>query len=125
MKASLLSLFLIGAALTAIPLQTVLADDGTTSEQTPSSGDSTNSAGNGAEGQRFGYFKEALAELNLSDAQKEQIKEVRASATNRRERHREILGVLTPDQKARLRELIQEHRNGAQSGTGTPAVSGN
>ncbi|HEV3272248.1 MAG TPA: hypothetical protein VGZ93_08725 [Candidatus Methylacidiphilales bacterium] len=111
MKISLLSLFLAGAALTAIPLQRVSADDGTTSGQTASPGDSTNSAGNGAQGQRLERFKHVLAQLDLTDAQKAQIRQIRASVTDRKERHRDIRAVLTPEQKVKFRELLREYRN--------------
>jgi Spy/CpxP family protein refolding chaperone len=122
MKTPLLSLFFIGAALTAIPLQTVAADDSATSGQGSSSSGPTNSGGNDAQGQRFERLKPALAELGLTDAQKEQIQQIRASVTDRKERRQEILSVLTPDQKAKLREVIQERRNAAQPGAGASAA---
>ena len=86
-----------------------MADDGTASG--PSA--STNGATTGAQAQRIERIKQAFAQLGLTDAQKEQIKQIRASVTDRKERREEILNVLTPDQKAKLRELRQEPGNGA------------
>jgi Spy/CpxP family protein refolding chaperone len=115
MKTSFFGLILAGAALLVVPLQAVVADDDGTTGQASSSG-STNSGETQA--QRIERLKQALTELGLTDAQMEQIKQIRASVTDRKERRQEILSVLTPDQKAKLRELIQERKNGAQSGTG-------
>jgi len=117
MKTSFLSAFLIGSALTTSSLQLASADDTAGSSQGTSSGGSTNSAGTGAQAQRFERVREALAQLDLSDAQKEQIKQIRSSVTDRQERRQQIMAVLTEEQKAKLRQLIQEHRNGAAAGS--------
>jgi len=111
MKIPFLSLLLIGAALMVIPSQTVLADDSAASGQAAP----TNSAGTGTRAQRFERIKEAFAELGLTDAQKAQIKQIRTTVTDRKERCQEIMAVLTPEQKAKLRETIEEYRNGNQS----------
>ena len=129
MKTSLLFLFLI-AAFTALPSQMALADDSTTSGQAVSSSGSTNSGGTnasaGGQRQRLERLKAMFAQLGLTDAQKEQIKQIRASVTDRKERREEILNVLTPDQKAKLQELREEHRNTTQTGAGTVSTpSGN
>jgi Spy/CpxP family protein refolding chaperone len=121
MKTSLFSLWLIGGTLAALPLQTAPADDTTSSGPSMPSGASTNS-GAAASGRRLERFKQAFAQLGLTDAQKEQIKQIRASVTDRKERREQIMNVLTPDQKAKLRELIEAHRNGAPSGDGTSAL---
>ncbi len=119
MKTSFFFLFLIGATLTALSAQTVLADDGALSGQAAPS----TTPADAQRAQRIERFKTAMAELNLTDAQKDQIKEIRANVADRMERRQQIMAVLTPDQKAKLRELIQEHRNGAQAGSGTPSAN--
>ncbi len=123
MKAPLLSLFLAGATLSAFPLQIARADDSGTqaasngSSTDLSGGDDTTAAQGGAAtgGEKRGKWREAFAQLGLSDAQKEQIKQIRASTSPGRERRQQIMGVLTPDQKEKLRQLIQNYR--AQQGT--------
>jgi Spy/CpxP family protein refolding chaperone len=60
--------------------------------------------------ERMEKFKAALAKLNLTDAQKTQIQQIRATVTDRRERRQQIMAVLTPDQKAQLKQIFLEHR---------------
>ena len=111
MKISLLPIFLIGAALMMAAPRMGLAD--TTAPATASGADT-----NSAQGARLERLKVALAELNLTDDQKAQIKHIRWTVTDREERRQQILAVLTPEQKAKLKQMIQEHRN--NSGT-TPS----
>jgi len=118
MKTSFLALFLAGAALAIIPSQIVLADDDSTTSSTSPSTGSTNSGDNGEQGQRAERFKQVLAQLDLTDAQKAQIKQIFTTVTDRKERRQQIVAVLTPDQKAKLREIIQERRSETQSGGG-------
>ena len=59
-----------------------------------------------------GFIQTAMTDA-LTDAQKDRIKQIRATVTDRKERRQQIMAVLTPDQKAKLKELIQEHRNEA------------
>jgi len=127
MKNSLFALILAGAAC-ALPSQTILADDGSTVGQTAPSSGSTNSGGNNAPaaapGERFQRFKEAMAQLDLTDAQKAQIKQIRATVTDRTARRQQILALLTPEQKSRLSQLLLARRSGAQSGDDTPVAPG-
>ncbi len=69
------------------------------------------------QGQRMERLKAALAQLDLTDTQKEQIKQIRGSVSDRKERRQQIMAVLTPDQKAKLVAMWQAHKNG----TGTDA----
>ena len=106
MKFSLLCL------LCAVSLAPVLADDtAPTTGSTPPSD---------AQGDRFAKFKAAMEKLDLTDAQKAQIKQIHATVTDKQERRKQIMAVLTPDQKQKLMQMIMEHRDAAQSGT-TPA----
>ena len=126
MKTSfLLPLFCIGAALAAIPLQAVLADDGAPAGQsTPSDGPDA-SSGNATTGQHdHPRLRKLFTKLDLSDAQKERIKQIRGGVTDRKERREEILNVLTPEQKAKLRELIERRKNGAHPGAGSSSTPG-
>jgi len=122
MKTSFLSLLLASAALTAIPAQTILAQDNSTSGPTSLSGGSTNNGGTDEQGRRFGPFRRLLAQLDLTEAQKAQIKQIFLTVTDPKERRQEIVAVLTPEQKARLRELIKQHRENDQSGADTPSA---
>jgi Spy/CpxP family protein refolding chaperone len=104
MKISLLSL-LLGAALIAIPCQTVRSDDDTSS-------DISSSSTTGDTHPRRGKI---LAELNLTDAQKQQIKQIWSTTTDRKERRRQIWQILTHEQRDKLKELRQEHKSGELS----------
>ena len=123
MKTSFLSVLVISVTLAMRPSQRAMADDNTLSGQSISSADTTgtNAAGDG-QGQRLERLKEVLAQLDLTDAQKTQIQQIRSTVPAGHERRQEILAVLTPDQKTKLRELIQAHRNAAQSGTNTSST---
>jgi Spy/CpxP family protein refolding chaperone len=90
-------------------LVTVSADSTTTT--TPAT-----AAPSATQQQRAEKFKAALEKLNLTDAQKDQIKQIRASVTDRRERRQQIMAVLTPDQKEKLKEMIKERWEATQSG---------
>jgi Spy/CpxP family protein refolding chaperone len=105
MKIPFLPLFLIGAVLTMAAPRIGLAD---TVAPAPASGANTNSDPSA----RLERLKAALAELNLTDDQKAQIKHIRWTVTDREERRQQILAVLTPDQKGKLKQMIQKHRNG-------------
>jgi Spy/CpxP family protein refolding chaperone len=111
MKTSILPLFFAGVALMVLSPRTTLAD------ATTSAG-STTSGSSGTQGERGERWRAALAALDLTDAQKAQIKQIRSTVTDRKERFEQIKAVLTPEQKAKLREMIQERRN---SGSATPA----
>ena len=65
-------------------------------------------------------FKAAMEKLDLTEAQKAQIKQIHATVTDKKERRQQIMAVLTPDQKQKLMEMIKEHREAAQPGT-TPS----
>ena len=120
MKKLLLLCFLFTG--TALP---ALCDDTSNLSADPSTSAPADGSTNGAageQGQRGERWKAALAQLNLSDAQKAQIKQIRATVTDRKERRQQVLAVLTPEQKAQLKTLWQEHR--AQTGTGQAAGTG-
>ena len=115
MKTPFFCLAFVGAALGFVPVQTAVAQNSAPTDQTNLSGGPSNSGGPGTpapgQGQKFGRFKAALAQLDLTDGQKAQIKQIRATVTDRKERHQDVLAVLTTEQKAKLRELIQASRN--------------
>jgi Spy/CpxP family protein refolding chaperone len=123
MKTSFCYVFLLGAALIAFSLQTTLAQDSASPSQTAPSTGSTNAGVNGTPTAGQGHhFRAILAQLDLTEAQKEQIKQIRATVTDRKERHQQVLAVLTPEQKAKLRELIQTYRSGSQGGSSTTST---
>jgi len=99
MKNSFLWLVL-GCSMTLAPLL-FAADTGTaadTSTTTPNS-----------EGEHKGFWKQAIEQLNLSEAQKQQIQQIRAKTQPGKDRRQQIMAVLTPDQKQQLIALLKEH----------------
>ena len=103
MKAPLLCLFLVAASLATVSADTTPSTTGTA---TPVD----------TQGQRMEKFKAALEQLGLTDAQKAQIKQIRATVTDRRERRQQIMAVLTSNQKEKLRQMIMDHRDAAAAG---------
>jgi Spy/CpxP family protein refolding chaperone len=59
-----------------------------------------------------------LAQLGLSDAQAQQIAQIRQTITDRPQRHEAIMKVLTPDQQTKWQQLREADRN-----EGTPPPS--
>jgi Spy/CpxP family protein refolding chaperone len=117
MKITLLSFLLVGAALTALPLQTASGDDTTTPGQNPPSSGSPNSDDTApapkTHARHSGHRRHLFAQLNLSDAQKTQIKQIKATVTDHKERRHQIMALLTADQRARLKELRAEGKHKA------------
>jgi Spy/CpxP family protein refolding chaperone len=113
MKTSLLSVLIVGATLVVLPARSLMADAPATS--TPAAPSTTPAAPSDSEaqGQRMERFRQAMAQLDLSDAQKAQIKHIRSSVADKQERRQQIMAVLTPDQKAKLVAMIQERRASA------------
>ena len=67
-------------------------------------------------------MRQAFQQLNLTDAQMAQIKQIRSTVPAGKERRQQVMAVLTPDQKAKLMEFLKEHRGARQAGGG---ASGN
>ena len=103
MKTFILPLFVVGAALSLLSPQTVLAD-------TLAPAISTTAGSSDAQGQREERWKAAIAALDLTDAQKDQIKQIRNTVTDRKERRQQIMAVLTPEQKQKLMQMFQQYR---------------
>ena len=80
----------------------------------PAAGSTTAPAGD--QGARLEKLKAALAQLNLTDDQKARMKDIFTNVPKGPERRQQIMAVLTPDQKEKLRQMIQEHRD-ANGGT--------
>jgi len=104
------------AVLVASP-QSVRADDTTPPSQAPPSDGSNADA---VKAQRQERIREAFAQLDLTDDQKQQIREIRQTVTDIPERRRQIWAVLTPEQKQKLIELLPGFRNSGAAAT-TPA----
>jgi Spy/CpxP family protein refolding chaperone len=51
-----------------------------------------------------------LAQLNLTDAQKAKIKQIKKSGTDKKQRKQEVMALLTPAQQQQLRQLIEQRR---------------
>ncbi|NJK39465.1 MAG: hypothetical protein HC920_18190 [Oscillatoriales cyanobacterium SM2_3_0] len=54
--------------------------------------------------------REAFRNLNLSDAQKEQVRAIRQDTQQR------IQGILTPEQQQQLEQMRQQRQEGRQNG---------
>jgi Spy/CpxP family protein refolding chaperone len=108
---------LVGATLATASLEIFAADDTSTTAPTTGADGTT-----GTQGEKGERWRAAFAQLSLTDEQKTRIQQIRASVTDRKERRQQIMGVLTPDQKTKLKELIRQSRSNAQtSGTTTAA----
>jgi Spy/CpxP family protein refolding chaperone len=108
---------LAGAILATASLEIFAADDTTTTA--PASGSATTT---GAKGQKGERWRAAFEQLSLTDEQKTRIQQIRTSVTDRKERRQQIMGVLTPDQKTKLKDLIRESRSSEQTGGTTTAA---
>jgi Spy/CpxP family protein refolding chaperone len=107
MKAPLLSLILALAMISSPALFAQDAGSDTSSSGTSAGSGDTSGAGNG---QRGGKWKEAFQKLDLTEAQKEQIKQIRTSTSPGKERRQQIMAVLTPAQKEKLVAMIKSNR---------------
>jgi Spy/CpxP family protein refolding chaperone len=103
MKKSLLCLFFAVACLAMVHAQDASGSTGASASQ--------------GQDQRMAKWKAAFDQLDLTDAQKNQIKQIRSSVTDKQQRRQQIMAVLTPEQKQRLFQMIKDNRGAAQSGT--------
>ena len=115
-----LRLFLLGTALAVNAISPLPADTSVLSappgNSTASDGTNTGAPnGQTGSGQRRQHI---LQLLNLTDAQKQQIKQIRASTTDKKTRRQEIWQILTPAQQQQLKQLRQQ-RQAAQNGDGS------
>jgi Spy/CpxP family protein refolding chaperone len=110
MSKAFLSL-LVACTLAASPA--LFAQDDGSATSSPSAGTGSTSGGNGPQA---GKWKAAFAQLGLTDAQKAQIKQIRASTQPGQERRQQIMAVLTPEQKVKLAAMIKE--SSANQGSG-------
>jgi Spy/CpxP family protein refolding chaperone len=108
---------LVGATLATASLEIFAADD-TSTTASASGADATT----GADGKKAERWRAAFEQLSLTDEQKTRIQQIRTSVTDRKERRQQIMGVLTPDQKTKLKELIRQSRSNAQTGGTTTAA---
>jgi Spy/CpxP family protein refolding chaperone len=105
-------LLLFGGLITLAPV--LRADDATTTAPASGTAISSGTATDGQQEARREKLKEAFAQLDLTDAQKAQIKQIRAATPAGKERRQQIMAVLTPDQKAKLIAMLKERRDGDQ-----------
>ena len=97
----------VSLMLSAIPVAAQDAGGSLDDVDTTQSSGTGGTNNTGATGEQHGRI---LAQLNLTDEQKAQIKQIRASTTDKKERRQEVMAVLTPEQKAQLKELIEQRR---------------
>jgi Spy/CpxP family protein refolding chaperone len=103
MRKSLLSLSLVLTLASAPALFAQTSASTNAPSATAPSGDESN-------GQRGEKLKALLEQLDLSDAQKQQIQQIRANTQPGKERRQQIMTVLTPDQKQKLISMLQKYR---------------
>ena len=82
-------------------------DNAPPSQSVPSDGTNTGTDAS----QRREHIKEAFAQLNLTDEQKQQIRHIRQTVTDKVQRQQEVMAVLTPEQRQKLRQLFQQYRS--------------
>jgi Spy/CpxP family protein refolding chaperone len=107
MKKHLLCSLLAGVLLASPSLFAQEASPGA-STGSLSSGNGDAAAGN--DGQRVGIWRAVIEKLDLTDAQKEQIKQIRASTPPGKDRRHQIMAVLTTAQKEQLLAMIKAYR---------------
>lgn len=109
------SLFFLSFALAIASAPVLFAQDAgantATAPVSPSTSDGSGNDGAAGEGsgQHAGKWRQAFAQLGLSDAQKQQIQQIRTSTQPGKERRQQIMAVLTPDQKQKLRSMFQQN----------------
>lgn len=116
-----LRLFLLGAAFAVVILLPLRADEISTASlaENPEASAGTSNSQVGQNGQTAqGGKQHLLAQLGLSDAQKQQIKQIRATVTDKPTRRKEIWQILTPGQRETLKSLRQQ-RQAAGQGSAT------
>ena len=82
---------------------------------------STNGASSGERAQRM---QKALAQLDLSETQKQQIDQIRQTVTDHKQRRDAIMNVLTPDQRTKLKQIREAQRNGTATPPAPAASAG-
>lgn len=58
------------------------------------------------------------AELGLTDAQKQQIEQIRQTVTDRTQRRAAIMAILTPEQQAKMEQMRSQWKNRGPGGQG-------
>ena len=82
-------------------------DTGSSTSPTATPADGNRTSG---DGQHTGKWKAVFGQLDLTDAQKSQIKQIRANTQPGPDRRQQIMAVLTPDQKQKLISLLKEYQ---------------
>lgn len=67
-----------------------------------------------------GHLRAILAQLNLTDAQRQQIDQLRHSTSDRTQRRQQIFNLLTPEQRAKWQALHAQQNAPAAPSTNTP-----
>ncbi len=119
MKTPFSALLLVGSALVAIPFQVTRADDSATANlSAPATTTPT-----GDKGARLEKLKADLAQLDLNDDQKAKIKDIFTTVPAGKERRQQIVALLTPEQKEKLKAMIKERRDADGGGATTTPVA--
>jgi len=97
------SLLLLSLIITLVSAPVLFA-------QTPGSTNAAAATAPSDNGQRAEKMRAALEQLDLTDAQKQQIKQIRTTTQPGKERRQQIMAVLTPDQKQKLIAMLKDYR---------------
>lgn len=97
-------------ALTLLSSPALFAQDANSGASSPDNSAGSGDTSGGGNGQRGEKWREAFAKLDLTDAQKEQVRQIRSSTSPGRERRQQIMAVLTPAQKEQLVAMIRQYR---------------
>jgi len=96
------------------------SQDSSATPSTEANNDNGNNGGggNGNGGANGGgqHMQQMFAQLDLTDAQKQQLNQIRQTVTDRKQRREQIMNVLTPDQRAKFEQLRAEHKKGGGAG---------
>jgi Spy/CpxP family protein refolding chaperone len=85
----------------------------------------TDSSGNDADNPSIGaHLRGLLSQLDLTDAQRLQIAQIRQTMTDRQQRHEAILNILTPDQRTRFEQLRAQRAGTPPTSTPAPPPNG-
>lgn len=89
---------------------------------TPPTGNSGTPPGGDPSGKPKHPHPDFLSQLNLTDAQKAQIAQIKQNTPDHKQAHEQIMALLTPDQKAQLKQLHEQwrkdHPNAGKHGQG-------
>ena len=112
---------------TATPVSPVTADTSSTPGQGPQGQWGGGNRGGGTpeerEQRRQQRMQQMATELGLSDAQKQQMQDIRKNITDREQRRAAIMAILTPEQQTKMEQMRAQRQNRGGNGEAPGAQS--